>query len=86
MLSKTFPFTFLHVYMYIIKDDRKFLDNFIMSFNALVTYIFRYCYMYYFVRLTGNTINISFIIYFTRRKGDSSNNLHYTLQTPQTII
>ena len=50
---------------YKIKDDRKFLGTFIMSFNALVTHIFKYYYMYYSVRLTENTINPSFIIYFT---------------------
>ncbi len=64
---------------YKIKDDGKFLGTFIMSFNALVTYLFGYYYMYYSVRLTGNTINPSFIIYFTSRKVGSFNNLHYTL-------
>ena len=69
----------VHVTGYKIKDDRKFLGTFIMSFNGLVTHLFRYYYMYYSVRLTKNTINPSFIIYFTGRKGDSFNNLHYTL-------
>ncbi len=64
---------------YKIKDDRIFLGTFIMSFNGLVTHLFRYYYMYYSVRLRENTINPSFIIYFARRKGDSFNNLHYTL-------
>ncbi len=68
-----------HLTGYKIKDDRKFLGTFIMSFYALVTHLFRYYYMYYFVRWTENTINSSFIIYFTSRNGDSFNNLHYTL-------
>ena len=42
---------------YKIKNDRKFLGIFIMSFNALVTHIFKYYYMYYSVRLTENAIN-----------------------------
>ncbi len=50
---------------YKIKDDRKFLGTFIMSFNALVTHIFKYHYMYYSVQLTENAINPLFIIYFT---------------------
>ena len=64
---------------YKIKDDRKFLGTFIMSFYALVTHIYKYNYMYYSVRLTEYAINSSFVIYFTSRKGDSFNNLHYTL-------
>ncbi len=62
-----------------IEDDRTFLGTFIMSFNGLLTHLFRYYYMYYSVRLTENAINPSFIIYITSRKGDSFNNLHYTL-------
>ncbi len=34
---------------YKIKDDRKFLGTFIMSFYALVTHIFKYYCMYYSV-------------------------------------
>ena len=50
---------------YKIKDDRKFLGIFIMSFNALGTYIFKYYHLYYSVQLTENAINPLFIIYFT---------------------
>ena len=62
---------------YKIKDDCTVLGTFIMSFNALVTHILRYYYMYYSVRLAENTIGPLFIIYFTSTKGDSFNNLHY---------
>ncbi len=58
-------FTEISLTGYKIKDDRKFLGTFIMSFNALVTHIFKYYYMYYSIRLTENTMNRLFIIYFT---------------------
>ncbi len=61
-------FFFLSLFLstgYKIKDDRKFLGTFIMSFNALVTYILKSYHMYYSVQLTENAINPLFIIYFT---------------------
>ena len=50
-----------------------------MSFNALTTHIYRYYYVYHSVRLTGNAINPSFVIYYASRKSNSFNDLHHTL-------
>ena len=58
---------------YKIKDDSIFLGTFLMSCNALLTHISRYYCIYYSVRLTENTINPLFIIYFTSRDGEFFN-------------
>ena len=73
--------TIMPITGYKIKDDSILLGTFIMFFNALLTHISGYYYMYYSVRSTENAINPIFIIYFTGRNGDSFNKSHYSLHS-----
>ncbi len=71
-------YKWIEVSGYKIKDYRKFFGTFIMSLNALVTHVFKCHYMYYSVRLTKNTMNPLFIIYFISWKDNCLHDLHYT--------